>query len=152
MVSSRGDVMTDLDKLYDDAVAIYNAGDESAAIDSFIQLAKQGHTPSMVNLGHICENTMDDDRVQWLKQAVRWYKEAAKRGDADAQYNIGRLYYDGKGVRKDDKKACKWFLASAEHGGIEVDEETMQKIKIALDNEDPVSIDLPIVNTDIYER
>ena len=134
--------MIDLDKLYDETVALYNSGDESAAIESFIQLAKQGHARSMVNLGRICENTMDDDRLQWLRQAVRWYKEAAKRGDEEAKYNLGRLYYEGKGTRKDYVKAAKWFLASAKHGGVDIDDQTKQEIERALEKENAGSLAL----------
>ncbi|GBC26720.2 Sel1 repeat family protein [Rhizophagus irregularis DAOM 181602=DAOM 197198] len=36
----------------------------------------------------------------------------AKKGDLEAQYNLAICYMDGKGIRKDKKKALKWFLKS----------------------------------------
>lgn len=40
----------------------------------------------------------------------------AKHGDARAQSALGHLFYDGKGVPRDHKKAVKWFrLAAAQH-------------------------------------
>ena len=41
-------------------------------------------------------------------------KTAAEQGDADAQYNLGLMYFDGYGVSKDDIAAVKWFRAAAE--------------------------------------
>ena len=40
----------------------------------------------------------------------------AKLGDAIAQYNLGLMYEQGKGVPKDYKEAVKWFTKAAEQG------------------------------------
>ncbi|HCC53716.1 MAG TPA: sel1 repeat family protein [Desulfobulbaceae bacterium] len=41
----------------------------------------------------------------------------AQRGEADAQYYLGRLYYyDVKGVRKDYRMSAKWFHRAARQG------------------------------------
>lgn len=37
-------------------------------------------------------------------------------GDADAQYNLGRLYLDGVGAPQDAKQAARWLHASAQKG------------------------------------
>ena len=42
--------------------------------------------------------------------------QRAESGDAEAQYNIGNCYFYGLGVKKDYKKAVKWFHKSAEQG------------------------------------
>jgi len=126
--------MTDMDQQYKDAVELYNADKHTVAVNRLYKLALMGHAWSMEVLGRLCENTVGNDRY-WHRRAAFWYKEAAKRGDADAQYSLFRLYHEGKGVKQDDKKACKWFLASTEHGGVEVDEETIQEIKTALEDE-----------------
>ena len=41
---------------------------------------------------------------------------AAERGDADAQYNLGMMYADGRGVPQDDTTAVEWFQKAAEQG------------------------------------
>ena len=40
----------------------------------------------------------------------------AERGNSSAQYNLGVLYDNGRGVRKDYKEAVKWYRKSAEQG------------------------------------
>ena len=135
--------MTDLDKFYDEAVELYNDGRHTVATNRLYKLALRGHAWSMDAIGSLCERTVGDDKY-WHRSAAFWFREAAKRGDADAQYNLGRLYYEGKGVRRDYRKAAKWFLASAEQGGVNVDEETMSKIKRALEKDGPGSMELPI--------
>ena len=50
------------------------------------------------------------------KTAVKWYRLAAKQGDADAQNNLGWMYDNGKGVSQNDKTAVKWYKLAAEQG------------------------------------
>ncbi|MBR6902145.1 MAG: sel1 repeat family protein, partial [Synergistaceae bacterium] len=45
-----------------------------------------------------------------------WYKKAADNGDAIAQYNIGSLYENGLGVKKNYKKAIEWYEKAAAQG------------------------------------
>jgi TPR repeat protein len=45
-----------------------------------------------------------------------WYKKAAERGYADAQFNFGVCYYAGHGVEKDHTQAEIWFKKAAEQG------------------------------------
>ena len=42
--------------------------------------------------------------------------KAADQGDASAQYNLGVMYAEGQGVRKDDVEAAKWFRKAADQG------------------------------------
>ena len=50
-------------------------------------------------------------------------KNGAERGDADAQYFLGTMYYYGDGVNPDDTKAMEWLLKSAEQGNAEAQNE-----------------------------
>lgn len=49
-------------------------------------------------------------------KAFEWYTKAAHQGDADAQYNLGRMYDNGHGVRQDDQKAFEWYTKAANQG------------------------------------
>jgi TPR repeat protein len=48
-----------------------------------------------------------------LPEAFRWYDRAAKKGAVDAQINLGRLYYEGKGTKRDRIMAFVWFKLAA---------------------------------------
>jgi len=51
------------------------------------------------------------------KQAAYWYELAAQKGHAEAQYNLGRLYAEGKGgIPHDDEQAVRWVRAAASQG------------------------------------
>jgi uncharacterized protein len=41
-------------------------------------------------------------------------REIAQRGDVYSQFRLGQLYYEGKGVEKDDREAAGWFLKAAQ--------------------------------------
>ena len=43
-------------------------------------------------------------------------RDAAEKGDAQAQANLGVMYYKGYGVAKDDKAAAAWFCKAADQG------------------------------------
>ncbi len=49
-------------------------------------------------------------------EAVKLIRLAAEQGDADAQINLGGMYFNGQGVPKDDTEAAKWTRLSAEQG------------------------------------
>jgi TPR repeat protein len=53
------------------------------------------------------------------KQAVKWFRLAAKQGFAKAQYNLGVMYQQGQGVSQDYKTAVKWYALAAEQGDAE---------------------------------
>ena len=43
-------------------------------------------------------------------------KKSAEQGDTVAQYDLGYMYYTGKGAPQDYKKATYWWTKSAEQG------------------------------------
>ena len=48
--------------------------------------------------------------------ALREWKPFAKQGDDSAQYNLGLMYRNGKGVPQNHKTAVKWYRLAAEQG------------------------------------
>ena len=46
--------------------------------------------------------------------AAKEWRELADQGDSSAQFNLGLLYYDGKGVPQDYTEAANWFRRAAE--------------------------------------
>ncbi len=49
-------------------------------------------------------------------QALQLYLQAARLGDAQAQFIVGSMYHKGLGAEKNDKEAFRWLLRAAEQG------------------------------------
>lgn len=56
----------------------------------------------------------DGDEI--YTEAVKWYRKAAEKGYAPAQYNLGNMYRYGKGIAKDIQEARRWYRKAANHG------------------------------------
>jgi TPR repeat protein len=52
-------------------------------------------------------------------EAARWYKKAAELGDAEAQFKLGNMFYQGDGVPKDNVEARRWYRMAADQGHAE---------------------------------
>jgi uncharacterized protein len=50
------------------------------------------------------------------KTALERWEPLAKQGDAKCQYNLGLMYFNGKGVDQDYSEALKWYRLSGEQG------------------------------------
>lgn len=48
--------------------------------------------------------------------AFKQWRPLAEKGQAKAQYNLGLLYYNGRGVNQDYTQARHWYLKAAEQG------------------------------------
>ena len=51
-----------------------------------------------------------------IRDTVQDLTPLAEQGDADAQYNLGEMYYFGTGVPQDYQTALEWFKLAAEQG------------------------------------
>jgi len=51
-------------------------------------------------------------------EAVRALKPLAEQGHAEAQFNLGSLYYQGLGVHQDYREAVQWIYKAAEQGHV----------------------------------
>lgn len=59
---------------------------------------------------------IDSFRVEEYRKAFIRLKPEAEKGQPDAQYAVGYMYYYGKGVVEDRKKAWFWINAAANLG------------------------------------
>ena len=50
--------------------------------------------------------------------AAKEFRLLAEQGDAGAQFNLGNMYNQGKGVPQDDAKAVEWYRLAAEQGHV----------------------------------
>lgn len=91
---------------YEKGYQSYLTGDFSAAIKQ-LKLAPQDDVKAQSLLAYIYEYA-DENEL-----AFEIYGRLAEAGNADAQFDLGRLYQTGKGVSKDEAQALKWFTAAA---------------------------------------
>lgn len=49
-------------------------------------------------------------------EAAKWFRLAAEQNDPQAQFTLGYLYQDGRGVAKNGPEALKWYQRAAEQG------------------------------------
>lgn len=56
-----------------------------------------------------------DERKDYA-EAAKWYRKAAEQGLATAQYDLGFMYYKGRGVPRHYSEAFKWYRKAAEQG------------------------------------
>jgi hypothetical protein len=50
------------------------------------------------------------------KEAAKWYREAAEKGNASAQWSLGEMYADGDGIDPDPVEAARFLAKTAEQG------------------------------------
>ena len=61
-------------------------------------------------------NTRSEAQVEAETKTFAETKAKAEAGDAEAQTNLGAMYYNGQGVEQDFKEAIKWFQKAADLG------------------------------------
>src|SRR5438874_3362321 len=104
-----------------DPRAIYNLGimyrdglgvdkDRGKAKTLFLAAAAKGHALAQYGIARLSYDDGD------FAEAARWYQKAGDQGDLDALYNLGYMYHEGQGVRKDYSKANQLFLEVADRG------------------------------------
>lgn len=49
-------------------------------------------------------------------EAAKWYRLAAEKGHAEAQFFLGFQFWEGLGVKKDEVEATRWYRKAAEQG------------------------------------
>ena len=62
------------------------------------------------------DNAMQAYRNGGFIEALNGFYVLAKNGDAQAQYNVGQMYAQGKGVQQDTRKAMEWYEKAAKQG------------------------------------
>ena len=66
------------------------------------------------------EDANDAYREKAYAKAAELWRPLAEKGDAEAQYSLGTLYAEGKGVEQNDATAFLWFQRAANQGVAEI--------------------------------
>jgi len=70
-------------------------------------------------------------------KALDTFYAIAKEGDPKAQYNVGLIYANGKGVNKDSYQAMEWYKKAAEQGNVAAQYNLAKLISQRPDKDDP---------------
>lgn len=97
-----------------DAAKAYAAGDYATARKIWENLAKDGDSQAMNNLGVLYDqgSGVEPD----AGRALHWFAEAANAGNASGMNNYGRFLEQGKGVPANPAEAARWFDLAAREG------------------------------------
>jgi TPR repeat protein len=83
----------------------------SACKNSVEALADRGDIHAQKAMSTICKQLNKE------KEAAGWLDKLASKGDPEAQYRMGLMYYSGVcGVSKDQKKSFEYFKKAADNG------------------------------------
>jgi TPR repeat protein len=92
-------------------------GDVSVDPANLIAGANMGDVRAINNLGLLWARGVGTEGPNF-QEALRWWKEGAKRGYSLSMNNLGLLYANGHGVKQDYDEAYKWWEMSAETGDV----------------------------------
>ncbi len=101
-------------------IAAYRRGDYPLALQLLLPLATQNNGIAQYYLAVLYdegEGVAKDTVVatDWFNKARPWLQTAAEQGNAQAQFNLGRMYYYGKGgLAQDAAMAVSWYRKAAE--------------------------------------
>lgn len=89
------------------------AQDIPKAIEYLERAAEKGNAYAAYLAGKI---RLTEEAVKDIEKAIRNFEIAAKNGNDFAEFQLGRLFYFGKEIPKDEAKGMEWLKSSAEHG------------------------------------
>ncbi len=99
----------------DAGAAAYARGDDAAALEDWLPLAGRGDPVAQLRVGQMLR---DRQGVRWrdFEGAASWFRRAAAGGNAEAQYALGRLHYEGFLVPRDTAEMRTMLKAAARQG------------------------------------
>ena len=106
---------------YDKGMVAYEANDYVTAFNELKPLAEAGSAKAqnilglMYNWGDGKRKKFDEDSAQ----AIKWYQLSVEQDNADAQYNLGRMYERGQGVLQNYTDAIKLYRLAAAQDSVD---------------------------------
>ncbi len=96
------------------AKSTYDHGDFALARRLFQTIAEGESPPSQYFMGVMCAKGEGGPRDD--VQAAGWFRKAADKGVAEAQFNLAMAYLAGQGVTADNEQGAKWLRRAADQG------------------------------------
>ena len=88
-------------------------GDPAAQLAMGLDIKRKG-VMEQFELG--LHEIKDKQNVEKFVQALSWLIKAAEQGNTEAQFQVGYMYSQGEGVKKDPTQAIAWFRKAADQG------------------------------------
>ena len=90
------------------------------AITTFLLAALLSVVPAVAEDAAVAADAADNPCSKGHEsiKCVEYIREKAGRGDAEAQYQLGAMYYNGNGITKDKSEALRWYRKAAEQGHV----------------------------------
>lgn len=94
-------------------------------------IARQRHISyDGLSKSELIRNIQRQDKKQWqegvaayklgsYQKAFAKFNPLAAKGDVDAQFFLGVMYFRGQGVEQDFRQSLKWYLKAAEQGDVQ---------------------------------
>jgi TPR repeat protein len=100
---------------FDDGAEAYARGRYAQALALWQPLAERGDVEAQLRIGEMLRDGLG---VRWkdFEQAAAWFRRAAAQGQADAQYALGRLHYEGFIIPRDTLEMRQALAAAARQG------------------------------------
>lgn len=99
-----------------DKLAEAAEGGDAQAFKTLLTEAEKSNVRAAIRMGEVYEHGRwqgQSPNGAWhppnFEGAMIWYQRAAYDGNAEAQFHIGELYEQGKGVKKDSAAAAQWY-------------------------------------------
>lgn len=102
------------EKQHNLAMAFYNQKRYRNAIILWAELAKYSYTPAMRQIARCYTDGTGVGKN--IEQALRFYEDAAKIGDAESQYDLYIMYSEGIGCTANEQTAQDWLLRASNNG------------------------------------
>jgi TPR repeat protein len=94
-------------------IASYGKDGSTGKGETFVGFKKQKPVKSrVIERDVIKEDAQDREGFEKLRQTLT----SAEQGDAEAQFELGRMHDKGRGVDQSDAEALKWYRKAAEQG------------------------------------
>lgn len=100
---------------YEAGFKAFRAGDYVQAAEIWRSLAESGDVRAQYGLGVLYERGSGDLATD-LGRAANWYARAVEQGHPAAQNNLGLMFAQGRGVRRDPARAAELWRSAADSG------------------------------------
>ena len=88
----------------------FNNADIVSAISNYRKAAEAGYIPAQLRLAFLLDYSEENE------EAIKWYRLAAARGEAQAELGLARMYASGDGLEKNLEEARRLLTSSASKG------------------------------------